>query len=103
MKKYELRKNTREISYKERNEITEGCTLNQMDQEPEIIESFDSKEEALKKLENKESEICQLSGGAGAYYSVTEYYVEENEYDEDGEWVEGGDVYGFSKMPEIEA
>jgi hypothetical protein len=39
-----------------------------------------------------------LSGSAGTYYLVTEYCVEENEYDEDGEWVSGGDVLEFSHM-----
>ena len=29
MKKYEIKKNTREISYKNRDEIHEGCTLEQ--------------------------------------------------------------------------
>ncbi|MBD5543745.1 MAG: hypothetical protein HDR01_05775 [Lachnospiraceae bacterium] len=96
--KYEIRKNTREISYKKRAEIKEGCTLEQDNQEPEIIKSFDNKGEALSELKQYKSDICKLSGGAGTYYAVTEYYVEENEYDEDGEWVSGGDVWEFSKM-----
>lgn len=29
------------------------------------------------------------------YYLVEEYYVEENTYDENGEWVSGGDIWGF--------
>lgn len=96
--KYELIKNTVEISCKE--EIYEGCTLDQQDQEPEILKSFDDKAEALKALESHDTEIQRLSGGSGTYYSVTEYYVQENEYDEDGSWIGGGDVWAFSKMPE---
>lgn len=100
--KYEIRKSTREIGYKKRAEIKEGCTLDQFDQDPEIIKAFDDKDKALNELELYKSDICKLSGGAGTYYAVTEYYVEENEYDEDGEWVSGGDVWAFSKMPQIE-
>ncbi len=96
--KYEIRKNTREISYKNRSEIKDGCTLDQDNQEPEIIKSFDDKDKALNELKSYKSDIRKLSGGAGSYYLVTEYYVEENDYDEDGEWVSGGDVWEFSKM-----
>lgn len=100
--KYEIRKNTKEISCKKRVEIKAGCTLDQENQDPEIIKAFDDKEEALNELKQYKSEICKLSGGAGSYYLVTEYYVEENGYDEDCEWVSGGDVWAFSEMPEIE-
>ncbi|WP_300802335.1 hypothetical protein [uncultured Acetatifactor sp.] len=96
--KYEIRKNVREISYKNRMQIKQGCTLEQNNQDPEVIKSFDDKDEALNELKSYNSDICKLSGGAGAYYAVTEYYVEENEYDEDGEWVSGGDVWEFSEI-----
>lgn len=96
--KYEIMRITREISYKDRHEIKEGCTLDQSNQEPKIIKSFDGKDEALEALKSYQSDIQKLSGGAGPYYSVTEYYVEENEYDENGDWVSGGDVWEFSKM-----
>ena len=99
--KYEIIKNTREISYKNRKEIKEGCTLEQDNMMPEIIKSFDNKDEALKELKSYESDIKRLSGAAGTYYNVTEYYVEENEYDENGEWVSGGDVWSISKMPMV--
>ena len=46
MTKYEIMKNYREISYKNRDEIREGCTMEQADQEPEMMESFDSLEAA---------------------------------------------------------
>lgn len=32
------------------------------------------------------------------YYEVTEYYVEENTYDQDGENVKGGDIWGISNI-----
>lgn len=98
MLKYELRKNTREIRYRDRKEIKEGCTLNQDDQYPEIISSFDSKEEALESLKGYKTKIIDYSLATGTYYSVTEYYVEENEYDEEGKWLGGGGIYEFSKI-----
>ncbi len=100
MIKFEIKKNEREISYKNRSEIKVGCTLEQDNQEPAVIKSFDSKEEALKALKGHKTDIRELSGGTGknSYFTVIEYYVEENEYDEDDEWISGGDVLGVSKM-----
>lgn len=53
-------------------------------------------------MQKYESEVVKLGGGAGTVYRVTEYYVQENEYDKDGDWISGGDVWEFSRMPEIE-
>ncbi len=103
MKRYDLIKNTREISYKDRDEVCQGCTLDQMDQEPETLKSFDDKDEALEALKKYQSEISKLGGGAGTYYIITEYYVQINEYDEDGDWIGGGDVLDFAEMPQVEA
>lgn len=55
-------------------------------------------EEAKEELQKYKSSIRELSGGAGKYYLVEEYYVEENDYDEDGEWVNGGNALAFSKI-----
>lgn len=101
MIKYELRENTREVKYKERFEIAPGCTANQDDCESKLIKSFDSKEAALKELEQYESNIYKFDTATGPKYEVTEYFVEEVECNEDGEWIAGGDIWGFSKM-EIE-
>lgn len=98
MKKYEIKQNTREISYKKRAEIKSGCTLEQDNQEPVIIKTFDNKEEALQALKEYKTDIRELRSSTGTYYDVTEYYVEENEYDEDGEWINGGDVWEFSEI-----
>lgn len=95
--KYEVIKNSIEISYSNRRNIMEGCTVNQDDCDPEIIKSFDSKEDALKELQKYDTDIRKLSGGAGTYYSITEYYVEENTYDDD-KWVSSEGVCGYSKM-----
>ena len=98
MIKYELRENSREVKYKERFEIAPGCTANQDDCESKLIKSFDSKEDALKELEQYESNICKFDTATGPKYEVTEYFVEEVECNEDGEWVAGGDIWGFSEM-----
>ena len=97
MTKYEIKKATREIrGYKNRNKIGEGCTLEGNDIFDEIVKSFDSKDEALNALKAYKSEIDI----AGDLYMVTEYFVQENEYDEDGEWIDGGDIWEFSPLPE---
>lgn len=61
--KYEIRKNTKEISYKNRAQIEQGCTLDQFDQDSEIIKSFDDKDEALNELKSYKTDIRRLSGG----------------------------------------
>lgn len=98
MTKFEIIRNTVEISYKNRSEIKEGCTINQDNQEPELIKSFDVKEEALEALKDYKSEVIDLSGGAGTYYSVIEYYVEEHVYDEEGDLIDFGDIWEFSEL-----
>lgn len=98
MNKYEVRRNSIEIPWKKRREIKEGITTMSDFQAPEIIESFDNLEEAQAALQKYSSSIAEMSGATGTYYSVTEYYIEENTYDEDGEWLEGGDVWEVSKL-----
>ena len=98
MKKFELRKNSIEVSLENRKTIKEGITTTQDDQYPEIVTSFDSLEDAKNELKKYKSSIRELSGGAGKYYLVEEYYIEENTYNEEGEWLEGGDIWEFSKI-----
>lgn len=81
MTKFELKADTREIRYKERFEIRKGCVLNQDLQEPETIETFLNKEDALKAVSSYHSEIQELSGASGIYFNIKEYYVEENEWE----------------------
>ena len=107
MKKYELLERTAEIRNK--NAIVPGCTVNAAlntpgyDDDPEKLESFGSLEEAKKALTSFEAKVRELSDSIGRYYEVTEYMIEENEYDEDGEWCGGGDDWGFSHMPDLNA
>lgn len=84
MKKFEIVKTTAEISWKERNEIKEGCTMYDVD--PEKIASFGTKEEAEKELKKYKTDVC----ASGSLFTVEEFSIQENEYDEDGEWIGGG-------------
>lgn len=86
MGNFNLVKSNIEINYKNRMDIAEGCTL--QDDDPVIIKVFDSEEDALRKLQNYQTEVRELSGGAGKYFSVTEYHIEN----------EDGEVLEFSKM-----
>lgn len=98
--KYELRKKSVEILYKDRNDIVEGVTSTFDECDSELITTFGEFDlnEAKNKLSEYKTNIRELSGNAGTYYLVEEYYIEENEYDEDDEWVTGGDIVEFSKI-----
>ena len=98
IKKFEIKKSRVEVSRKNRKSIAEGIVFNSADQEPEIVRSYDSLEEAKKDLQNYKTKISELSGSAGTYYLVEEHYIEDNTYDEDGELIESGDVLEFSKI-----
>lgn len=95
--KYEIKKKCAEIPYKERNNIVQGITFGNEWSEDELMESFDSIEDARKKLDEYVTSIREMSGNAGTYYLVEEYYIEYNEYC-DGEVINSGDVYEYSKM-----
>lgn len=99
MKKYEIVERMRELRYVDRMNIEEGCTNLEPDQE--LIKSFDSLEEAKEELKKYKTTISKFSAASMRYFEVTEYCVEENEYDEDGELESEGAVWEYSKM-EIE-
>lgn len=102
MVKYELKKDSIEVRYKDRKEIKPGIVLTADNREPELIKTFDNKEEALEELGKYKSSITEYTYN-GTLYVVEEYYIEENTYDDDDEdeWLSGGDIWSFSKM-EIE-
>lgn len=87
MERFELRKSTIEISYKDRFEIKEGCTA---DQDYDVIQKFSTKEEALEELKDYKTEVQQLSNHGKKYFYITEFYVECE-----------GDIWDYSKL-EIE-
>lgn len=101
MKRFDLMKSTREIMFKERFEIKEGCTFDQNNMYPIIIKVFETKKDALDMLKSYKTDIRELNCSAGTYFEVNEYYVEENEYDDDGEFVKSDGVLEFSSI-EIE-
>lgn len=98
--KYEIKKRSIEVLYRNRKDIMEGVTLSCNDGDDELIEVFDefSLNEAKAKLREFKTDIRKLSGSAGTYYLVEEYYIEINEYDEDDEFIVGGDIVEFSKI-----
>lgn len=99
MTKYDLVENSREIPARNRDEIRPGCTCEQDDWGDRIVKSFDNKAEALEALKAYRSDVRRENPHGVPYYLVTEYYVEKNDYDEDGDWEGGGDVVAFSEMP----
>jgi hypothetical protein len=88
---YELKSN--HIEVKSLKALSEGCTLEQDSTYPELIKSFEDKQEALDELKKYKTETRDMSN----YYLVTEFYVEIAKYD-DGEWVDGGDIVEFTKF-----
>ena len=94
MKKFELVAKRIEISYTDKDSIKEGCTLYG---EPDVLESFDTMEEAMQELDKHHTSIRELKKGV-LYCLVEEYMVVISEYNEDGERTAGGDVLAISPM-----
>lgn len=69
------------------------------DSEPQIILSTTDKQEAIDALEGFRTTIYKETGNQSSY-EVTEYYVEENEYNEDGDWVSGGNICKYAEVEE---
>ena len=99
-RKYELRKASSEIPYTKKKDIRPGCAVVGTAElvEPEIIGSFCTLDSALDALKKYKSSVELTQGYASKFYTVTEYYVEENHYDEDGEWFGGGDIWAYADM-----
>lgn len=97
MKKYELIKRHGIFKYSDRLEITAGCTGG--DPDLEVIGTYDSKEEALAALKKYKSQIwTEETFSSGTEYHVVEWSVEENEYDEDGEFESYVGTWDWSEM-----
>lgn len=94
MTKYELFKLNNEISWKNRYGILPGCSIDlNGSQDPEKIEEFQTKEEALEALKKYSTSVGEVSG----FFLITEYYVSEIEYDDDGDFL-NEDILKYSKM-----
>lgn len=96
VKKYGLFEKKVEIPWKDRKNITTGCAAD--DPDPKLIEKFYTLEEGQKELKKYKTSIKEESRNNGTFYAVKEYSIEENEYDEDGECISGGDVWDYSDM-----
>lgn len=96
--RFDIKKDNIEIAYKDRMDIKPGCALDNIGSDPEIMESFDTKEAAIEALKKYSTDISTFSSPNGQVFAVTEYYIEENEYDEDGDPITCNGVWEESKM-----
>lgn len=96
MKKFDAYERNVEIRYKNRNELREGCTCDC--EEPQKVAEFEALEDAQEWLSKQSTEICEFSSAIGIMFDVKEYVIKENEYDEDNEVVDYGDIWDISKM-----
>ena len=93
MIKYEIIKAQKEIAYKNRKSIKQGCTLD--DCGAQIVNSFASLEDAKAAFKGLKSDIWWDNGNL---YLITEYALQCNEYDADGDFITGGDILEISEM-----
>ena len=98
MRKYEVLRKDVEIKYAERKSLKPGCAVGALDVVPETIGSFDTPEEAEKELSKYKTSIQESSNSGCAYFAVSEYYIESNEYDSDGLFVDSDGVKKVSNM-----
>ena len=94
MIQFELKKRVDEIRFKDRLKIKQGCVVDNMENYIDTIKTFNDKESALTELKKYITEIKEVSN----YYLVTEYFVEEVEVDEEGEFISNGDIWDISTM-----
>ena len=94
MKRYEIIKSQKEIAYKNRMSIKQGCTLD--DCYMQTINSFGTFEDAkiaFEGLKLKSDIWCN-----GNVYLVIEYAIQCNEYDANGDFIASGDILEISEM-----
>lgn len=84
---YEVKKDTREIAYKDRKEIKTLCTIEQDWTNPESLGKFQAKEEAIEECRKHMPYLREYPG----LFVIEECYVEIYEADENGEFVVGSD------------
>ena len=92
---YELKAVSAEILYKDRKRIKpEICLEYNYSQNPLLVKTFASPEEAMEELGKRKTTVVYTR----KYFLVIEYYVEESEYDEGGDWISAGDIWGYSEF-----
>lgn len=100
-KKWGLIKNDIVFPWKDKSKIDQGCTVStpRMKEKPEILLEFDNLEDAKKALSKYASIIELEKTVVGSRWRFTEYYIEELNFDENGEWIPDGDIWAFSEIP----
>ena len=93
MRKFEINKREIEIPFKDRFKIKKDITFSYDSVNSEKVVSFDTLEEAKQALKEYESTVYDYP----KYYFITEYVIEEYEYDEDGD-SEYKDTWATSEM-----
>lgn len=93
MIKYEIIKAQKEIAYKNRKSIKQGCTLDGYGMQ--LVNSFGSLKNAKAAFKTLKSDIWWDNGNL---YLITEYALQCNEYDADGDFIAGGDILEISEM-----
>lgn len=97
MKKYDLYFSREEI--KNREDVKPFATF--LSEYPDLVSSFDVKEDALQALSQYETVVKKTSAfSCKPFYVIEEYTVVENEYDEDMNFISGGDGIECSRFPE---
>lgn len=91
---YELKHDIVTVTKGNEKAIKEGVTAMKEWADPERIKFSTDKNELLEELKKYKSYVRD----EGKTYEVEEWWVEENTYDENGEFVEGTDFWKFSEM-----
>ena len=94
MKRYEIIKAQKEITYKNRKSIKQGCTLD--DCYMQTINSFGTFEDA--KIAFKGLKLKSDIWYNGNVYLVIEYALQCNEYNVNGDFIASGDILEISEM-----
>lgn len=93
MKKYYITEFKKEVKRKDKRNIAQGCTSDDMS--PEFLKELNSLEEAREALKAYKTSIYSYP----EYTHVTEYGITVHEWDEDEEeYVWTGDIFDFSEM-----
>ena len=94
---FEIKKGYLEINKSHKDRVAQGVVCSN-DENAQVLTSFNSLDEAKKYFEDNHF-FTDISFRSGKFYEINEYWIEENTYDEEGEWCEGGDVWEISKFP----
>ncbi len=78
------------MEFKTAEEIKKGCTYGADDRAPELVAEFATESDALQALQGYQTEVWRYNWHL---YAVTEYTMEPEEWDADGEeWISTGDA-----------